>query len=92
MHIKDIIALAKAGYKASEVKELMALEEKVVENPSSTTPVETELEPDPEPDYKALYEAEKDKVAVMQKTMRTEPSPEPEEEDLTKILAKALDC
>lgn len=67
MKFDDIIALAKAGYKPNEVKELLAMAEPTPEPDPEPTP-----EPDPEPekkeekpeevqnsidtDYKKLYE------------------------------------
>ena len=67
MKFDDIIALAKAGYKPNEVKELLAMAETTQEPDPEPTP-----EPDPEPekkeekpeevqtsidtDYKKLYE------------------------------------
>lgn len=59
MNIVDIIALAKAGYKPADVKELVAL---ATPEPEPKKPEETETE---QTDYKALYEqikAELDKT------------------------------
>ena len=57
MHITDIIALAKAGYTAKDIKELLSVE--VMEKSETITepekPIETESE-EKEPDYKTLYE------------------------------------
>lgn len=72
MNITDIIALAKAGYKKADIKELLELE---TDNPnnSESKPTETQTEgapevteeknvtvqpesKEPELDYKALYE------------------------------------
>lgn len=82
MNFGDIVALAKAGYKPSDIKELMTLkapEEKAPETPdkeedhtpeaeAETKVTDTEpKKPEDEIDYKALYEAEKAKVEKFQK-------------------------
>lgn len=71
MNFMDLVALAKAGYKYNEVKELLAMEppapepEKPAEAPTEPDykalyeELKAEKKPDDEPDYKALYEAEK---------------------------------
>lgn len=89
--IGDIAALAKAGYTAQDVKDLMQLsksqeplkaeaqpaEQKADSGPepariitepekgAEVSPKESE-QPEPEPDYKALYEAEQEKVKSLQ--------------------------
>lgn len=80
MKFTDIIDLAKAGYKPSDIKELMSLKEpETVETPAEepvagdnapeVTPQETKADEtvkEPDIDYKSLYEAEKSKVEKMQ--------------------------
>ena len=80
MKFTDIIDLAKAGYKPSDIKELMSLKEpetvetpaeepKAEDNAPEVTPKETPAEEavkEPDIDYKSLYEAEKSKVEKMQ--------------------------
>ena len=91
LSIKDVVDLAKAGYKPADVKELMELsktsdaqvsdaqppqadqtvsqsqtETAQADNDASALPKESEPTAT-EPDYKALYEAEKEKVNSLQK-------------------------
>ena len=47
MKINDIIALAKSGYKVSEIKELMALGEQQTEEPAEI-PAKEQAQPEPE--------------------------------------------
>lgn len=67
MKWEDIVALAKAGYKPADVKELMAMEQKKQEpepEPKQEPEQEPKQEPEPEPkqepkqepDYKKMYE------------------------------------
>ena len=66
MKFDDIIALAKAGYKPNEVKELLAMATEPEPTPEPTPEPEKEPEPEPTPakepqhsldeDYKKLYE------------------------------------
>ena len=65
MKWEDIVALAKAGYKPADVKELMAMEPKKQEpeqepnqEPEQEPNQEPEQkhEPEQEPDYKKMYE------------------------------------
>ena len=92
LNIIDVVALAKAGYKPVDVKELIELsktsdakeslpqplqtvteqtvsqsqsESTEADKPAETSAKETE-QPADEPDYKALYEAEKQKVNDLQ--------------------------
>lgn len=79
MKFSDIVDLAKAGYKPSDIKELMSLKTPDTEPQPEPEPEPDEApEPEPEPDkatepkepeidYKALYEAEKSKVEKLQK-------------------------
>lgn len=81
MKFSDIVDLAKAGYKPSDIKELLSLKAPETIEVPETDKAETETddtpevtpEPDKAPettepviDYKALYEAEKSKVEKMQ--------------------------
>lgn len=86
MKITDIIALAKAGYKASDVKELLEAEDPTPEV------VEEKSGDENTPDYKRLYEDTLAKLEEAQKANRKEPMPKVEEKDLSDALAKALGC
>ena len=79
MTLTDIIALAKEGYKPSDIKELIELAKTSEEAPSEEAKQETteeeppkvEAEPTPEEetsdiDYKKLYEDEKAKTEHLQ--------------------------
>jgi len=71
MNLTDIIALARQGYKPSDIKELISLEIPEPEpapEPAAEAPAAPEPAPEPEDktDYKSLYEAEKEKVAKLQ--------------------------
>lgn len=82
MKFSDIVDLAKAGYKPSDIKELLSLKTpetiEVPESDKAETETDDAPESKPEPtqettetkesviDYKALYEAEKSKVEKMQ--------------------------
>lgn len=86
MNLNDIIALAKQGYKPSDIKELIALSEQseviVVEPeaPAEVQPTEVEAakEPDkpldkvaePAVDYKKLYEDSQKLISDLQKQNR----------------------
>lgn len=87
MNIKDIIALAKAGYKPGEIKELLEL---AVPDPE---PEKKDPEPDPEPekkdtepDYKAMYEESQKKLLAAQKANQRQQVDVPEEKALADIL------
>ena len=74
MTIKDILDFAKAGYKPSDVKELMALAEPEQKEPEQKEPEQKEPEQkEPEqkepdvPDYKKLYEESQKKLKAAQK-------------------------
>ena len=57
MKWEDIVALAKAGYKPADVKELMAMEPKKQEpEQEPNQEPEQKHEPEQEPDYKKMYE------------------------------------
>lgn len=88
MKFSDIVDLAKAGYKPSDIKELLTLKE-----PDDKQEPEADkkgTEPD-EPDYKALYEEEKKKLEELQDKNSREPQPEPEKiEDVIKNIRKSI--
>lgn len=87
MNIKDIIALAKAGYKPGEIKELLELAVPDPE-PEKKDP-EPDPEPerkDPEPDYKAMYEESQKKLLAAQKANQRQQVDVPEEKALADIL------
>ena len=84
MNIKDIIALAKAGYKPGEIKELLEL---AVPDPEpEKAPEPEQKEPEPEPDYKAMYEESQKKLLAAQKANQRQPVDVPEEKALADIL------
>ena len=82
MNIKDIIALAKAGYKPGEIKELLEL---AVPEPEPEKEPEPEQK-EPEPDYKAMYEESQKKLLAAQKANQRQPLDIPEEKALADIL------
>lgn len=86
MNIKDIIALAKAGYKPGEIKELLELAVPEPEPPKEEPAPEPEPEKEPEPDYKAMYEESQKKLLAAQKANQRQPLDIPEEKALTDIL------
>ena len=84
MKFSDIVDLAKAGYKPSDIKELMKLqepEEQPEENGSEGKQTEvkgSEGKKPEEVDYKSLYEAEHKKLEELQNKNSREPiDPEP---------------
>lgn len=91
MKITDIIALAKQGYKPTDIERLIALDEPKPETPQGDKSGEGE---ESNIDYKSLYEAEKAKVEELQKDARNEPSKEPDaktdEQKAIDALAKVL--
>ena len=90
MKFSDIVDLAKAGYKPSDIKELLTLKEPEDKDPEEVKKVQKGSEPD-EPDYKALYEAEKKKLEELQDKNSREPQPEPEKiEDVIKSIRKSI--
>lgn len=91
MNIKDIIALAKAGYKPGEIKELLelAVPEPEPEPEPKKEPEPEQKEPEqkePEPDYKAMYEESQKKLLAAQKANQRQPLDIPEEKTLADIL------
>ncbi len=91
MKFSDIVDLAKAGYKPSDIKELLTLKEpEDKQEPDEVKKVQKGSEPD-EPDYKALYEEEKKKLEELQDKNSREPQPEPEKiEDVIKSVRKSI--
>ena len=91
MKFSDIVELAKAGYKPSDIKELLTLKEPDdKQEPEGVKKVQKGSEPD-EPDYKALYEAEKKKLEELQDKNSREPQPEPEKiEDVIANIKKSI--
>lgn len=95
MKFSDIVELAKAGYKPSDIKELLTLKEpeedkKVQKGADEVKKVQKGSEPD-EPDYKTLYEEEKKKLEELQDKNSREPQPEPEKiEDVIKSVRKSI--
>lgn len=71
LSILDVVALAKAGYKPGEVKEIMAManvtEEAPAPAPKESANPEVQKEPEntvasPEPDYKAMFETQQKQI------------------------------
>ena len=92
MKFSDIVELAKAGYKPSDIKELLTLKEPEEDKKGSEEfkKVQKGSEPD-EPDYKVLYEEEKKKLEELQDKNSREPQPEPEKiEDVIKSVRKSI--
>lgn len=94
MKFSDIVDLAKAGYKPSDIKELLTLKEpedkQEPAEPDGFKKGQKGSEPD-EPDYKALYEEEKKKLEELQDKNSREPQPEPEKiEDVIKSIRKSI--
>ena len=114
LNIKDVVDLARAGYKPADVKELIELsktsdakesltqppqtvteqtvsqsqsESTEADKPAETSAKETEQHAD-EPDYKALYEAEKQKVNDLQikNTQADISQHQPTEADLVELV------
>lgn len=110
LSISDVVALAKAGYKPMDVKELIELSktpepmqpetqptiepqnisqstEAEPDKPAETSPKESEPPAD-ETDYKALYEAEKQKVNDLQikNTQADISQHQPTEADLVELV------
>ena len=91
MKFSDIVDLAKAGYKPSDIKELLTLKEPEDDKGADEDKkVQKGTEPDA-PDYKALYEEEKKKLEELQDKNSREPQPEPEKiEDVIKSVRKSI--
>ena len=114
LSIKDVVDLAKAGYKPADVKELMELsktsdaqvpdaqppqadqtvsqpqpEPAQADNAASAAPKESEPTAT-EPDYKALYEAEKEKVNSLQKINTNADVSGPSEAEILSSLSDVI--
>ena len=105
MKLTDILELAKQGYKPSDIRELIEISEATEakeaeqktadddqQHDEADAPEETSgsgADEDPI-DYKALYEAEKDKTAKLQNTLRNvDMSGDDPEADLNTVLDAA---
>lgn len=85
MKFSDIVDLAKAGYKPSDIKELLTLKE------PEANGSEGKNEEDDPVDYKKLYEEEKKLREELQNKNSREPQPEPEKiEDVIKNIRKSI--
>lgn len=62
MNILDIISLAKAGYTAKDVKELLTMDAAINEDPKDDDPAPDPESDDKEIDYKALYESQIEEI------------------------------
>ena len=114
LSIKDVIDLAKAGYKPTDVKELIELskisdaplsdaqppqadqtvsqsqpENLAADNDASAAPKESEPTAT-EPDYKALYEAEREKVNSLQKINTNADVSGPSEAEIISSLSDVI--
>ena len=91
MKFSEIVELAKAGYKPSDIKELLTLKEPEDKpDPDKGKKEQKDIDPD-EPDYKALYEEEKKKLEELQDKNSREPQQEPEKiEDVIKNIRKSI--
>ena len=99
LSIKDVVSLAKAGYKPADVKELIELskepeepapKEKEPEEPAPEEPAPKEKEPEePEIDYKAKYEEllEANRKAAL---TRDNSGSEPQQKSAEEIVNEAL--
>lgn len=91
MKFTEIVELAKAGYKPSDIKELLILKEPEDKQESDEDKKGQKGTDKDEPDYKALYEAEKKKLEELQDKNSREPQPEPEKiEDVIKNIRKSI--
>lgn len=78
--LSDLAALARAGFKASDIKEIMAAEQPKEEKPEEILPKE-EVQPSPEnslpkeekaeevPDYKKMFEDEQARALKLEKDL-----------------------
>lgn len=101
--IDEVITLAKAGFKASEIREMLAPENREEETPK-TAPAEGQAqqsEPEKEPekqsteeasvDYKALYEKAMSDLKIAQNNNNKQNvEPDVEKFDLSETIRKAL--
>mgnify|MGYP006874622630 CR=1 FL=1 len=102
LSIKDVVSLAKAGYKPADVKELMemskevpeeqapvATEVKTEEAPAEVTTSADETNKEPEIDYKAKYEEllEANRKAAL---TRDNSGSEPQQKTAEEIVNEAL--
>lgn len=103
MKFSDIIALAKAGYKPGEIKELLELAEPAEpqEKPDDPAPDQEPAPPpqdestqepasDPGPDYKTLYEETQKKLKEAQAANRRQPVNPPKEKTLEDIMREVF--
>lgn len=101
LSIKDVVSLAKAGYKPADVKELIEMSREVPEEPAPVAPeVKTEEAPaegtpaaeepkEPEIDYKAKYNEllEANRKAAL---TRDNSGSEPQQKSAEEIVNEAL--
>mgnify|MGYP002866425605 CR=1 FL=1 len=82
MNLADIIALAKQGYKPSDIKELVALEAEasnagqpeVSPQPGEETSNDEQIEANPQPEelhYKELYEKQQKEIEQIREELKT---------------------
>lgn len=62
MNILDIISLAKAGYTAKDVKELLTMDAKINEDQKDDPAPDPVPDDDKDIDYKALYESQIEEI------------------------------
>lgn len=95
MKFSDIVDLAKAGYKPSDIKELLTLKEPEAKGSegkdAEAIGSEGKDKEDDPVDYKKLYEEEKKLREELQNKNSREPQPEPEKiEDVIKSIRKSI--
>lgn len=96
MNISDIVALAKSGYKISEIKELLSLEPAPAPEPEPAPVEEIKQEEQSKEeviDYKLKYEAllEENRKASLQRDISGSAPEEPSAEEIVnKALAELL--
>lgn len=89
MKFDDILALAKQGYKPTDIKELLALEpkEEPKDEPKEEPKEEPKDEPKDEPDYKKLYEESQEALKkAQQKNLHQDASGKEDEKTDGEIL------
>lgn len=75
MKLSDILELAKNGYKASDIKELIELADSKADDAEDEHKEDTEeIQPEDKTDYKALYEESQTRLKKLQAENRRDQS------------------
>ena len=94
MKFEDLVTFAKAGYKPSEVKELLELQVESEKEPLLEDKEPLPEDKEPEVDYKKLYEETQEKLKEAQKANVTKDvsnsEDEPSDEDIVKDLFRSF--